>query len=413
MIRSKVKNFSTLATFRCNSLQEYIVESGNSSYSVEDGVLFDANKSKLISYPVGKQNTLYQIPSSVKEIGENAFDHAKVSEISIPRSVTTIGSGGFAGAEITTLTIPDSVKNLGSYICEGCTNLQTVKIGNGLTGLSYRMFYNCSSLTNVTLGSNLKQLDALAFAYCTSLKQIVIPNNVTTILNGCFGECSALTNVTFPKNLEMIAYQGFLNCKNLTSVILPNKLKKINELSFYGTGIKKANIPSSVTFIGANAFPSDAVLSGVSKLTKMDNNSYLTIEKLPIRVTYDYKAAFEVMKLVNNERAKAGLKALEMDQRMIKGAMLRAAELAIAFSHTRPSGRMFNTVCHDSKQGYIMMGENIAAGQTNSQAAMTSWMNSSGHKKNILTSNYTGIGVGAVKVNGTCYWVQNFYNRCR
>ena len=50
-----------------------------------------------------------------------------------------------------------------------------------------------------------------------------------------------------------------------------------------------------------------------------------------------------------------------------------------------------------------MLGENIAAGQTSSKSAMTSWMNSQGHKKNILTSAYTGIGVGAVVVNGVHY----------
>ena len=55
-----------------------------------------------------------------------------------------------------------------------------------------------------------------------------------------------------------------------------------------------------------------------------------------------------------------------------------------------------------------MSGENIAVGQTSSRSVMTSWMNSDGHRANILTDRYTGIGVGAVKVNGICYWVQNF-----
>ena len=102
--------------------------------------------------------------------------------------------------------------------------------------------------------------------------------------------------------------------------------------------------------------------------------------------------------------SKRGLKTLTMDKRMINGSMLRAAELAIAFSHTRPSGRDFNTVCYDSKQGYIMMGENIAAGQTSSKSAMTSWMNSQGHKENILkTFTVTVKGSSLAKVSwGKC-----------
>ena len=141
---------------------------------------------------------------------------------------------------------------------------------------------------------------------------------------------------------------------------------------------------------------------------KIEDGSYMRMEKLPIKVTYDYKAAFDIVKRVNSERRKKGLKALTMDRRMIKGSMIRAAELAIAFSHIRPSGRFYYSVCYDSKLGYIMSGENIAAGQTSSRSVMTSWMNSDGHRANILTDRYTGIGVGAVKVNGICYWVQNF-----
>ena len=270
------------------------------------------------------------------------------------------------------------------------------------------MFYKCSSLTEVSLGSTLNTLDSLAFAYCTSLRQITIPDNVTQILNGCFGECSALEKIIFPKKLKEIAFQAFLNCGKLTSVTFPSALEKINRVAFYGTGIKKVKIPSSVTYIGPEAFPAGTVMTGISGLAKMDDGSYMKMEKLPVKVKYDYSAAFDVVKRVNSERSKRGLKTLTMDKRMIKGSMLRAAELAIAFSHTRPSGRDFNTVCYDSKQGYIMMGENIAAGQTSSKSAMTSWMNSKGHKKNILTSAYTGIGVGAVVVNGVHYWVQNF-----
>lgn len=91
-------------------------------------------------------------------------------------------------------------------------------------------------------------------------------------------------------------------------------------------------------------------------MAKMDDGSYMKMEKLPVKVKYDYSAAFDVVKRVNSERSKRGLKTLTMDKRMIKGSMLRAAELAIAFSHTRPSGRDFNTVCYDSKQGYIYAG---------------------------------------------------------
>lgn len=405
---ASVNYISSLAFYGCSRLQGFQAAAGNTKYSTSEGVLFDAKKTTLVLYPMGRQMASYQIPDSVKTIGENAFNNVDVSEILIPKTVNTINGGAFVGAGIKKLNLPDSVTNLGLYMCEDCTELESVTIGKGIKSLSYRMFYNCSSLTEVSLSNTLNELSELSFAYCTSLRQITIPDSVTRILNGCFGECSALEKVTFPKKLKEIAYQAFLNCGKLTSVTFPSALEKINQVAFYGTGIKKVKIPSSVTYIGPEAFPAGTAMAGISSLTKMNDGSYMKMEKLPVKVKYDYSAAFDVVKRVNSERSKRGLKALTMDKRMISGSMLRAAELAIAFSHTRPSGRDFNTVCYDSKQGYIMMGENIAAGQTNSKSAMTSWMNSQGHKENILTSGYTGIGVGAVVVNGVHYWVQNF-----
>lgn len=405
---ASVNYISSLAFYGCSGLQGFQVAAGNAKYSASEGVLFEAKKTTLVLYPMGKQAESYQIPGSVKTIGENAFNNANVSEILIPKTVSAINEGAFAGAKIKTLNLPGSITSLGLYLCENCTELQSVTIGKGIKSLSYRMFYKCSSLTEVSLGSTLNTLDSLTFAYCTSLQKITIPDNVTQILNGCFGECSALEKIIFPKKLKEIAFQAFLNCGKLTSVTFPSALEKINRVAFYGTGIKKVKIPSSVTYIGPEAFPAGTVMTGISGLAKMDDGSYMKMEKLPVKVKYDYSAAFDVVKRVNSERSKRGLKTLTMDKRMIKGSMFRAAELAIAFSHTRPSGRDFNTVCYDSKQGYIIMGENIAAGQTSSKSAMTSWMNSQGHKENILTSAYTGIGVGAVVVNGMHYWVQNF-----
>ena len=405
---ASVNYISSLAFYGCSGLQGFQTAAGNTKYSASEGVLFDAKKTTLVLYPMGRQAASYQIPDSVKTIGENAFNNVDVSEIRIPKTVSAINDGAFVGAKIKTLNLPGSVTSLGLYLCEDCTELQSVTIAKGIKSLSYRMFYNCSSLTEVSLSSTINKIDSLAFAYCISLQQITIPDNVTQILNGCFGECSALEKITFPKKLKEIAFQAFLNCGKLTTVTFPATLETINRVAFYGTGIKKVKIPSSVTYIGPEAFPAGTAMSGISGLTKMDDGSYMKMEKLPVKVKYDYSAAFDVVKRVNSERSKRGLKALTMDKRMISGSMLRAAELAIAFSHTRPSGRDFNTVCYDSKQGYIMMGENIAAGQTSSKSAMTSWMNSQGHKENNLTSGYTGIGVGAVVVNGVHYWVQNF-----
>lgn len=115
-----------------------------------------------------------------------------------------------------------------------------------------------------------------------------------------------------------------------------------------------------------------------------------------------YSDAWEVLALVNQERAAEGLPALTMDKDLLDAAMQRAYEIAIYFDHYRPNGE----ICYSATEK--MYGENIAAGQTSPTFVMNSWMNSQGHRGNILSQNYSSIGIGAVTVNGTCYWVQCF-----
>ena len=118
--------------------------------------------------------------------------------------------------------------------------------------------------------------------------------------------------------------------------------------------------------------------------------------------------ASQVAALVNTERAKYGLSALTVDTRVQQAALVRAKETAQSFSHTRPNGSSFSTALTEAGVSYRTAGENIAYGQTTPQQVMNAWMNSSGHRANILNANYTTIGVGYTVINGTAYWAQLF-----
>lgn len=118
--------------------------------------------------------------------------------------------------------------------------------------------------------------------------------------------------------------------------------------------------------------------------------------------------ASQVAALVNAERAKYGLYALTVDTKVQQAALVRAKETAQSFSHTRPNGSSFSTVLTEAGVSYRTAGENIAYGQTTPQQVMNAWMNSSGHRANILNANYTTIGVGYTVINGTAYWAQLF-----
>ena len=118
--------------------------------------------------------------------------------------------------------------------------------------------------------------------------------------------------------------------------------------------------------------------------------------------------ASQVVALVNAERTKQGLSALTIDTKVQQAALVRAKESAQSFSHTRPNGSSFSTALTEAGVSYRTAGENIAYGQSTPQQVMNAWMNSSGHRANILNANYTTIGVGYTVINGTVYWAQLF-----
>jgi uncharacterized protein YkwD len=119
----------------------------------------------------------------------------------------------------------------------------------------------------------------------------------------------------------------------------------------------------------------------------------------------------EVVRIVNTERAKAGCAALTADDRLTAAARGHSADMAARgyFSHTTPEGVEFSTRITSAGYRWSGAGENIAKGQRTPADVMTSWMNSAGHKANILNCGFKNIGVGvAADATGSLVWTQDF-----
>ena len=114
----------------------------------------------------------------------------------------------------------------------------------------------------------------------------------------------------------------------------------------------------------------------------------------------------EILRLVNEERAKAGLSALEYRADAQSAADIRANEIVTVFEHTRPDGSSCFTVLDGIKK--TAAGENIAEYYQTPAQVMDGWMNSPGHKANILNDKFTGLAVGIAESGGKKYWVQIF-----
>lgn len=119
----------------------------------------------------------------------------------------------------------------------------------------------------------------------------------------------------------------------------------------------------------------------------------------------------EVVRLVNVERAKENLSPLQMDEKLNQAAGVRAEEIVTNFDHTRPNGTSCFTVLNEFGISYMTASENIAAGYTTPAKVVEGWMNSDGHRENIMNPAFTKIGIGHCFVSRSQYghyWTQLF-----
>lgn len=123
-----------------------------------------------------------------------------------------------------------------------------------------------------------------------------------------------------------------------------------------------------------------------------------------------------MFRLTNIERVKAGLPEFKKMELLDSVAQLRAWECLVAYDHTRPNGSKFSTALSEAGIRWSGCGENIAAGQSTPQEVVSAWMNSTGHRANILNEEYVYLGVGFYydynNESGTpqydYFWAQNF-----
>lgn len=146
--------------------------------------------------------------------------------------------------------------------------------------------------------------------------------------------------------------------------------------------------------------PDEPVLPDVPEFEKPE-------EDTPEIEVPDSNLAMQVLSLVNSERAKYGLDAVTYDTLLSSAANIRAVEIKSLFSHTRPDGRSCFTALDEVGYSYRKAGENIAYGQRSAEEVMNAWMNSEGHRANIL-GDYDYIGIGVYEKGGVIYWAQFF-----
>lgn len=156
-----------------------------------------------------------------------------------------------------------------------------------------------------------------------------------------------------------------------------------------------AMIISTFFIINANA----------GQFVSTGNYWYYTGEDLKTPNWNTQERVDEAIAQVNAIRLAHGKLPLVKDEVLMQAAKVRAKEITRVYEHTRPNGQEPGTATNGR---YYLVGENIARGQRNTAEVIVDWMNSEGHRNNILHDRYTGIGIATVEQNGATYWVQLF-----
>lgn len=352
--------------------------------------------------------------NSVKKIGSGAFANDKnLTELSLGKSVESIGDNAFYGIGIKTLVLPSSLKTINYYGLQALQKLENFVTENGGTyqavdGVLYTangttlVAYPCSRNGEYRIPAGVTKIERNAF-YQTSLSRIVIPDSVTEIGESAFDYSNDLKTIVFGKGAKVIPSSCCYYDRALTTVIIPEGVTTIKESAFWWcTALEEITLPSTVNVIERAFEKATKVTIQNDNIKQIEDGTYIDGFYVSLTATELYQNAFAVLELVNAERKKAGVPALVMDPGLLDTAMQRSFETALYWSHTRPNG--LDCFTANNK----MRGENIAAGAPTPESVMDMWMNSDGHRANILSSGFTSLGVGCVYADGGYYWVQCF-----
>ena len=279
---------------------EIVVANGHSTLMVEDGVLYDLNKTILYYFPRGKKVSSFTVPDTVRTIAPYAFEYF-TGNITLPEGLTHIQVGAFHSASFKSIVIPSTVVEIANqafYRNSATLTSVTIPQNSQLTSIGNQAFYygafteiylpdsiskigtSCfaqSKIETLILPAALKVLDSSTFANCTQLTSIVLQGNLEIIGTQAFNGCSALQSIVIPASVHTMNYQIFARNTSLESITFEegSRLSTISYQVFSGcSSLKSVTFPEGVSSVGLRLFDGCTSLEYVD----MSKASFTTLE---------------------------------------------------------------------------------------------------------------------------------------
>ncbi len=297
--------------------KEISVDSDNEQYTSVDGVLFNKDKTELIKYPQNKTDKIYTVPDTVKNIYSKAFyENHYLESVEIPSSVKEIGMDAFGNCSSLISIDLNKIEKIDDYAFEKCNNLKTVTVPKTVSYIGENPFRECKSLesinvdsenpnycifdgalcdkaktvlysypckslnTEFTVPSSVSSLPSFIFAYCDNLKSVSVPASVTTIDSVAFFRCNNtiefniddenpnytfekglilnktkdsiicatfgcdVSNYVIPDYIKVVEIGAFSGCKSLSAVTVSKNVEKYNKGFIYSDTIKNVYVDS-------------------------------------------------------------------------------------------------------------------------------------------------------------------------
>ena len=231
-------------------------------------------------------------------INHNPYGHSHPSEwgatLTLPSTLRIIGEQAFNGIPASSLTLPESLEKIGTAAFANCTNLRRATIPASVKYIGREAFYNTGLIRVYYNAVDANNEDVEYYSYDIfpeSLVRVIIGEGVKSIPNSLFRGCKNITRVEMPSTVESIGEYAFNGCSSLSHIDLPSSLKEIGKYAFNGCALQSVTSYMKEPFVLGEA----SVQEGEDKkLGWIDENGNITwYQSTGGNVVWDPNAGYE------------------------------------------------------------------------------------------------------------------------